>query len=196
MKKLLKHLAIIAIGISLTTTCIIHSAEEDMDPGVKSYATGSSGYLQVLLKNSAPNTLLAIDSIRLFNTLEGELAIAVPPEGILLLNGEKSATRETALPPQRFTLWTPDELPQQTSSTYLQIHGNIYCINPDSTLLLLSCYPMYTGITGDIAAGHSTSTTVDLHSNAPIYIEQNGAMIKVLQEIGFSPTVSGWEEDD
>ena len=196
MKKLLKLLAIMAIGISLTTTCIIHSTEEDMDPGVKSYATGSSGYLQVLLKNSAPNTLLAIDSIILFNTLEGNLTIAVPPEGILLLNGEKSATRETALPPQRFTLWTPDELPQQTGSTYLQIHGKIYYINPDSTLLLLSCYPMYTSITGNIAAGHSTSKTVDLHSNAPIYIEQNGAMIKVLQEIGFSPTIGGWEEDD
>ena len=196
MKKLLKHLAIMTIGISLTTTCIIHSTEEDMGHGVKSYATGSSGYLQVLLKNSAPNTLLAIDRIILFNTLEGNLAIAVPTDGILLLNGEKSATRETALPPQRFTLWTPDELPQQTSSTYLQIHGKIYCINPDSTLLLLSCYPMYTSITGDIAAGHSTTTTVDLHSNAPIYIEQNGAMIKVLQEIGFSPTVGGWEEED
>ena len=196
MKKLLKHLAIMAIGISLTTTCIIHSTEEDMDPGVKSYDTSSSGYLQVLLKNSAPNTLLAIDSIILFNTMEGNLTIAVPPEEILLLNGEKSATRETALLPQRFTLWTPDELPQQTGSTYLQIHGKIYAINPDSTLLLLSCYPMYTCITGNIAAGHSTSTTVDLHSNAPIYIEQNGAMIKVLQEIGFSPTVGGWEEDD
>ena len=194
MKKLLKHLAIMTIGISLTTTCIIHSTEEDMDPGVKSYATGSSGYFQVLFQNSAPNTLLTIDSIRLFNTLEGSLAIAVPPEGILLLNGEKSATRETALPPQRFTLWTPDELPQQTSSTYLQIHGKIYCINPDSTLLLLSCYPMYTSITGDIAAGHSTTTTVDLHSNAPIYIEQNGAMIKVLREISFSPQIKDWED--
>ena len=194
MKKLLKHLAIMAIGISLTTTCIIHSTEEDMDPGVKSYANGSSGYLQVLLKNSAPNTLLAIDSIRLFNTLEGDLAIAVPAEGILLLNGEKSATRETALPPQRFTLWTPDELPQQTFSTYLQIHGKIYAINPDSTLLLLSCYPMYTSVIGNIAAGHSTSTTVDLHSNAPIYIEQNGAMIKVLREISFSPQIKDWED--
>lgn len=186
-----------AIGISLTTTCIIQSTEEEIGPSVKSSGNGNgsgNGYFQVLFQNSAPNTLLAIDSIRLFNTLEGDLPIATSQEETLLLNGEKSSTREIALPPQRFTLWIPDELPQQTSSTYLQIHGKIYAINPDSTLLLLSCYPMYTSIAGEITAGNRTTTTVDLHSNAPIYIEQNGAMIKVLREISFSPQIKDWED--
>ena len=174
-----------------------------MEPAVKSSASAQenpaeenlTGHLTILIRNSAQNTLLTIDSIQLCNALEGNITLAKPSE-IQLAYGQETSTAETALQPQRFTLWTPDELPQESRNTYLKIYGKILCITPSSSLQPLSEHPMYTSITGAISGGSSTSTTIELKSNAPIYIEQNGAMIKVLREIGFSPTVSGWEEDD
>ena len=235
MNKLLKHPAFAAILIAMATSCIIGSIGEEMEPAVKSSASAQenpaeenhTGHLTILIRNSAKNTLLTIDSIQLCNTLEGNITLTKPSDGnqqqenrevpfqqgqsthtdntaqhnretaswnILVQHGQEASTGETALQPQRFALWTPDELPQESRNTYLKIYGKIFSLTPSSSLLSISDTPMYTSITGTITEGSSTSTTIELKSNAPIYIEQNGAMIKVLREISFSPSVSGWED--
>ena len=48
---------------------------------------------------------------------------------------------------------------------------------------------------GKIAENEALSTAVSLESNCPIYIENNGEMTKMLQEITFNVSINDWEEE-
>ena len=207
MKTLVLYI-ITAICIATLQSCVISNIVDEPDLTVKSGPTVQYGNMAVKIQNSAGNICLQIDSIEICNitvadtstgrTHKGNIT-AMQPAGqnqayTLLPEGTTATSRTITLPYQRFTPWTPNILPGNTNNQYIKIYGRIYTYGNNSTLILLSSSPMYTPLHGKITETQTTEAIITLESDCPIYIEHNGSMTKVLQEITFNVSIEDWEE--
>lgn len=170
------------------------------------------GWLQLTIQNNAPNTVILIDSLILCNALAatgGPQASPAADSAVLtditllkcsghtiLPYGHRTDIPKTKMAEQKLSHWVPNALPNETHETFLTIYGKILgvtCNATDTTESYTICStPMYTALPDTILNNRTTFRTISFHPDSPIYTVQNGTMIKVLEEISFSPYVRPW----
>ncbi|MBR4883062.1 MAG: hypothetical protein IKU18_04205 [Bacteroidales bacterium] len=216
MKASVKSLQAIAACLFLLESCIVNTVVEEIETTVKSEGPAKTGYITITIQNNASNTCLQIDSVEICNIVLEETSTLQKHRGdiTVLLSGIQNHTGTTLaegssslpegasitckkikLPQQRFSPWNPNTLPNHSNNQYIKIYGRIYTYGCNGTLILLSSRPMYTPLHGEITENETLPITVSLESNSPIYIENNGEMTKVLQEITFNVSINDWEEE-
>ena len=213
MKASVKSLQAIAACLFLMESCIVNTVVEEIETTVKSEGPAKTGYITITIQNNASNTCLQIDSVEICNivleetsTLQkhrGDITVLLSgiqnhtgttlAEGYSLPEGTSISSKEIKLPQQRFSQWNPNTLPHHSNNQYIKIYGRIYTYGCNGTPILLSSGPMYTPLQGEITENETLSTTISLESNCPVYIENNGEMTKVLQEITFNVSIDEWE---
>ena len=206
MKFSVKSFQAIAACLFLMESCVVTSVTDEIESTVKSQDPPQMGLMTIKLENKAENTCLQIDSVEIcnvvmlsdgsnFQTYRGNVTAIKPASGATLPEGASISSKEIKLPQQIFNPWSPNTLPGYSNKQYIKIYGRIYTYGNNSTLILLSNSPMYTPLHGKIAENEALSTAVSLESNCPIYIENNGEMTKMLQEITFNVSINDWEEE-
>ena len=213
MKASVKSLQTIAACLILMESCIVNTVVEEIETTVKSEGPAKTGYMTITIQNNASNTCLQIDSVEICNivleetsTLQkhrGDITVLLSgiqnhtgttlAEGYSIPEGTSISSKEIKLPQQRFSQWNPNTLPHHSNNQYIKIYGRIYTYGCNGTSILLSSGPMYTPLQGEITENETLSTTISLESNCPVYIEDNGEMTKVLQEITFNVSIDEWE---
>lgn len=214
MKASVKSLQAIAACLFLMESCIVNTVVEEIETTVKSEGPAKTGYMTITIQNNASNTCLQIDSVEICNiVLEGTSTsqtyrgnvtgiqlVAQDQAGATLADASSSlpegasiSSKEIKLPQQRFSPWNPNTLPHHSNNQYTKIYGRIYTYGCNGTSILLSSGPMYTPLQGEITENETLSATISLESNCPVYIEDNGEMTKVLQEITFNVSIDEWE---
>ena len=213
MKASVKSLQAIAAYLFLMESCIVNTVVEEIETTVKSEGPAKTGYITITIQNNASNTCLQIDSVEICNivleetsTLQkhrGDITVLLSgiqnhtsttlAEGSSLPEGTSISSKEIKLPQQRFSQWNPNTLPHHSNNQYIKIYGRIYTYGCNGTPILLSSGPMYTPLQGEITENETLSITISLESNCPVYIEDNGEMTKVLQEITFNVSIDEWE---
>ena len=192
-------MAIIAMATSCIATTTIKEIEQTITTKESDRAYTNMGYISITLQNNAEGTLLLLDSIELCNikpangTATPNTTITMHQPALELTYSTTYTSAATPLPAQKFIPWTPDNLPEESTTAYIKIHGKLYTYLADGKTMLLCSGPMYTPLQGHINPGKSTNTTIEMYDNCPIYFENNGVMTKALQAIGFDVSIVDWE---
>ncbi len=203
-----KYFLAMLLTAGLLESCIMTTVEEintvtEQNGGAPNSKANEvpKGQFSIELINSANNTCLEIDSIKICNILvtdantdtiaKGNKALSIST--FIKYNHRANTSTET-LPVQTFTPWTPDTHPQNSNKTYVKIYGRIYTHLADSIPLLLAEGPLYAPLTGKITLNSLSITEFELANNCPLYYETEGKMGKALNTINFEVTVNDWQE--
>ena len=194
----LATMAIIAMATSCIATTTIKEIEQTINTK-ETFQSPNMGYISITLQNNAEGTLLLLDSIELCNikpangTATPNTTITRHQPALELTYSTTSTSAATPLPSQKFIPWTPDNLPEESTTAYIKIHGKLYTFLADGKTMLNCTGPMYTPLQGHINQGKNTNTTIKMYDNCPIYFENNGVMAKALKAIGFDASIVDWE---
>ena len=192
---------ITAAILTLATSCVISTTVDEIEKpfGTKESNPTSTdmGYITLTLRNNAENTLLLLDSIELCNIKLNQTTKAITisrhQPALQLPNQTSTTSPGTTIPAQEFIPWTPDKLPEESTSSYIKIHGKLYTYLADGKTMLHCPGPMYTPLYGYINPGKSTNIIMEMYDNCPIYFKNNGVMTKALRAIGFDANIVDWE---
>ena len=190
--------AILILSTSCITSTTIEEIEKPFTTKESDPAYTNMGYISITLQNNAEGTLLLLDSIELCNIKPANgtapnTTITRHQPALELTYSTTYTSAATPLPAQKFIPWTPDNLPEESTTAYIKIHGKLYTYLADGKTMLHCSGPMYTPLQGHINPGKSTNTTIEIYDNYPIYCENNGAMTKVLQAIEFDASIVDWK---
>lgn len=197
----------------LLQSCIMTTVVKDIEDTVDTRketttskaATLKEGLLTIQIQNNTENTILLTDRVEICNIqlayTTGEVAhkgsltysgsIELINDTLQLHYGTNTSTPQVKIPIQTLTPWNTTEHPTTSKNTYAKIHGTLYSYLTNNTP-----YPVYTGtmyypITGKIT--DTTTITITIQPNCPLYATNNGKLEKILQPITFSITVEDWE---
>ena len=191
--------AILILATSCITSTTIDEIEKPFTTKESDSAYANIGYISITLQNNAEGTLLLLDSIELCNikpangTSTPNTTITRHQPALELTYSTTYTSAATPLPVQKFIPWIPDNLPEESTSSYIKLHGKLYTYLADGKTMLHCSGPMYTPLQGHINPGKNTNTTIEMYDNCPIYFENNGVMAKALQAIGFDASIVDWE---
>ena len=192
----------------MMSSCVMTTVVDEIDEVVENSTTKSKsseyrvGDVELQIFNYASNTFIQIDSLEICNILItdsqsedltycGNKVINKPSQ----VNFKDSVCYSIRnIPVQKFTPWTPETLPQNSSNTYCKIQGKIYTFLANNEPFMLYSGKMYLPFVGKINANCTTTVKFELADNCPIYYETNGTMEKVIKSISFNITIDEWEE--
>ena len=195
----LATMAIIAMATSCIATTTIKEIEQTITTKESDPAYTNMGYISITLQNNAEGTLLLLDSIELCNikpangTSTPNTTITRHQPALELTYSTTYTSAATPLPVQKFIPWTPDNLPEESTTAYIKIHGKLYTYLADGKTMLHCSGPMYTPLQGHINPGKSTNTTIEIYDNCPIYCQTDSTMTKILRSINFDIDIEDWE---
>ena len=195
----LATMAIIAMATSCIATTTIEEIEKPFTTKESDPAYTNMGYISITLQNNAEGTLLLLDSIELCNikpangTSTPNTTITRHQPALELTYSTTYTSATTPLPVQKFTPWTPDNLPEESTTAYIKIHGKLYTYIADGKTMLHCSGPMYTPLQGHINPGKSTNTTIEIYDNCPVYYLTDSTMTKILRSINFDIDIEDWE---
>ena len=192
--------ATICIAAALTS-CIASTTVEEINNTVNTSNAPitlksdeiKQGTLVISIQNNADNTLLTIDSLTLCNVLTPNKTGGKPKRGNITIFPQEETFPPIQLPTQTITPWTANQLPRPGSGAYITIHGKLHTNTSTNTPYLLYQGAMYTPFSTTISEATTTTATITLYPNCPLYIIHNGTLLKILQEITFMPFVWDWE---
>ena len=187
--------------ISMATSCIATTTIKEIEQTINTKETFQSpnmGYISITLRNNAEGTLLLLDSIELCNIKPANgtapnTTITRHQPALELTYSTTYTSAATPLPVQKFTPWTPDNLPEESPTAYIKIHGKLYTYLADGKTMLHCSGPMYTPLQGHINPGKSTNIIMEMYDNCPIYCQTDSTMTKILRSINFDIDIEDWE---
>ena len=207
--------AAMLLGMASITGCVASTVVDEIERSTATMAYESKGenyqmgtlYMQIM--NNAENTALFIDSIEVCNIMVRNNTTGTAQKGDITaikhsinkgsattinLNYQAQASSGAIqLLPQALIPWNTSTIPTNISGSYAKIHGSLYTHLANGELLEIFKGAIYTPLQGSIISAGTTTITIQIHPDAPLYCIKNDKVEPVLQTINFDVTIDEWE---
>lgn len=211
MKSTIKWLTVLATGLMLFLSCVETGLLEISDTAIgtdgqdnPTKGANDEGILAVYIQNNAGNITLQVDSMEICNVLLWDESSGDTRKGSKrLLMGNTSCSVDygvdtmvamAGLPVQSFVPWNPAVMPAQSGNAYLKIYGILYTYIANNAEFPLYSGVMYYPAIGNIKELGQSRINVKLYGHCQLYAQIGAVMEELLEPIGFSVTVSDWEQ--
>lgn len=211
MKSTIKWLTVLATGLMLFLSCVKTDLLEIPDTAVvtegrdnPTKGANDEGTLAVYIQNNAGNITLQVDSMEICNVLlwdessddtrKGSKRLLMGNASCRVDYGVDTMVAMAGLPVQSFVPWNPAVLPSQSGNAYLKIYGILYTYIANNAEFPLYSGVMYYPAVGNIKELGQSRINVKLYGHCPLYAQFGDVVEELLEPIGFSVTVSDWEE--